>query len=268
MSTETFAKASKLIESRLGIKMPDTKKVLLESRLQKRMRVLNINSFEEYLFNTIARSKDEFQAFIDIVTTNKTDFFREPLHYDYLKQVIKKEIEHKNVFNLWSAGCSSGEEVYTLCIILEELKIELNKKFSYKILGTDISKSVLQKAEKGIYHQSLVKGIDPLILNRYFLKSKNSSSDYVKIKPELSKYVSFKQLNFLDIDYKIPYKFDFIFYRNVGIYFNVALQQKVAEKITGNLRKGGYLFLGHSESLMNMKLPYQQIKPTFYKKTD
>ncbi|MEM1135850.1 MAG: CheR family methyltransferase, partial [Bacteroidota bacterium] len=266
MSPETFAKASKLIESRLGIKMPVAKKVLLESRLQKRMRALNINSFEKYLFNTIVQSKNEFQTFIDIVTTNKTDFFREPLHFDYLKQVIQKEIEFKNVFNFWSAGCSSGEEAYTLCIILEELKIELNKNFSYKILGTDISKSVLQRAEKGIYHQSFANGITPSILNRYFLKSKNDANNYVKIKPNLSKNVSFKQLNFLDIDYNIPYQFDFIFYRNVGIYFNVELQGKVVEKITSSLKKGGYLFLGHSESLINMNLPYQQIKPTFYKK--
>jgi chemotaxis protein methyltransferase CheR len=273
MSDDCFARLSSFIQGNYGIKMPEVKKGMLESRLQKRLRKLGMHTFEEYdeyLFSSEGQ-KNEIVHMIDQVTTNKTDFFREPAHFEYLvNNALPDLLKNRGIgvnrpLEIWSAGCSSGEEPYTIAMVMAEFT-SMHREFDYNILGTDISLAVLNKAVKGIYKEHLVEPVPDRFKKRYLMRSKDKDRGLVRVVPELRRKVRFKCLNFMNRDLKVDRVMDVIFCRNVIIYFERPVQQELIEKLCRNLIPGGLLFLGHSETLHGMSLPLQPVSPMVYRK--
>ena len=271
MGDDEFRRFSELIHSEFGIKMPPTKRVLLQSRFQKRLRVLGMNSYKQYCDYVFSKEgrEQERSHLIDVVTTNTTHFFREPKHWDIINQTVLPELWRRGMgrgapLKVWSAGCSSGEEPYTLAMVLCEFAAR-NSDFNFNILATDISREILQKAMRAIY--SMDKGDEiPMDMKRkYVLKSKNKERPLIKMDNCLRDRVRFQQLNFME-NFKLPEKQDVIFCRNVVIYFDRATQEVLFNKFCDNMTPSGYLFIGHSESLSGMKLPLRQIAPTVFQK--
>ncbi|MFQ3579509.1 MAG: CheR family methyltransferase, partial [Bacteroidales bacterium] len=244
--------------------MPEVKKVMLQSRLIKRLKALQIDNFKDYIdFVFSPKGQNEIIHMMDVVSTNKTDFFREPAHFDILKEyIIPKIIEHKSNIKIWSAACSSGEEPYTISMVLHELMFRYN--FDFSILGTDISTQVLAKAVEAVYPAYKVDIIPIEMKKKYLLKSKDHDAQLVKIAKHVRDKVTFQRLNFMDESYNIPETFDIIFCRNVLIYFDKQTQEAVINKLCLKLHKGGFFFLGHSESIIGMNVPLTQVKPTVY----
>lgn len=268
LSDHEFNQLSALVYRECGIKLPISKKVMLESRLNKRLRPLKLSSFTDYirLLNTEAGMKVELIHMIDVVTTNKTDFFREPHHFTFLEEHILRNLPRdKQSLKVWSAACSSGEEPYTLAMVLEDFT-RTNSRFQYEVFGSDISTAMLQKAALAIYPAERVSLIPGEVKKRYLLKSKNIEKPTVRIAPALRKKVRFERINFMDAILPVEDMFDIIFCRNVLIYFDRKTQLEVLRKLLNNLRTGGHLFIGHSESVYQQDLPIVQVKPTIYKK--
>lgn len=276
LSDKQFDKLSMFIHDECGIKIPPTKKTMLEVRLRKRLRTLGMPNFEEYvkfLFSDTGMS-DEIVHMIDVVTTNKTDFFREPKQFPFLADValpdlIKSyKIGNGRKFKIWSAGCSTGEEPYTLAIVLSEFAASTDiKSFDYSILATDISTEVLKKAAMAVYDMERAEPIPFELKKKYLLRSKDPHKKIVRIIPELRRKVEFARVNFMDYNLGLKEKVDVIFCRNVIIYFDKETQEQIIRKLIDNLVPGGYLFLGHSETLFSMNLPLMQLAPSIYKKT-
>ena len=273
MTRNDFAFFSNLIQSRCGIKMPDIKKTMLESRLRKRLRHLGLKNFREYLeyIESPTGKTSELVSMIDVVTTNKTDFFREAAHFDYLySKSVPNLMERFGAgrnrdLRIWSAGCSSGEEPYTLAMVLSDYS-RSEEKLSFSILGTDISTQVLEKARRAVYAEEKVEPVPAVMKKRYLLRSRDRSSKMVRIVPTLRKLVEYGRLNFLDDNYGINQKFDVIFCRNVLIYFERENQRSILLKLLKHLEPGGYLFTGHSETLHSLDLPLKLKAPSVYRK--
>jgi chemotaxis protein methyltransferase CheR len=268
LKSSSFKKLSGFIENNLGIKMPETKKIMLESRLQKRLKFLNYASFEDYLdfLFTDKGIKEEYPRLIDAVTTNKTDFYREPNHFDMLEKVISSSeyLKNKNHINIWSAAASTGEEPYTIAIVMEEFR-KKNLVNDYSLLATDISEEVLQKALVAVYSEERIMPVPRHLLNQYFLRSKDKTKKTYRIKPFLRNKIAFKTLNLLS-NYRLEKKMDIVFCRNVLIYFDRERQKQVLQKIMDNMSVEGALFLGHSETLAGMGLKLENLGATVYRK--
>ena len=268
-----FERFSKLVYEQCGIRLPQHKRSMLESRLRKRLREHNLLSFEDYAAMIFDGEipVGEIVKLIDVVTTNKTDFFREPAHFDFLtKQALplltaEGRGTSRNPLRLWSAGCSTGKEPYTLAMILQEFQGH-HPDFTYHILGTDISTDVLEKARVGIYHQDKAIPIPAPLRKKYLLKSKNTADKLVRIIPELRSKVHFARLNFMQEHFDFDEPFDVIFCRNVMIYFDRSTQEKLLAKLAGCLAPGRFLFLGHSETVLGLNLPLVQLAPSIYRK--
>jgi len=203
---------------------------------------------------------------IDVVSTNKTDFFREPAHFDFLQSHILPEFTNDNrqkIFKVWSAGSSSGEEAYSIAISINEYK-DKNGGPDFSVYATDISTRILKSGAEAIYKEQRIEALPLNLKRKYFLRSKNRDQENVRVIPEIRKKVNFARLNFMDHSYPGTEIFDLIFCRNVLIYFDRKTQEAVIEKLCLKLKKGGYFFLGHSESITNMKLPLIQLKPTIF----
>lgn len=246
---------------------------MLESRLRKRLRVLNIDSFGEYcdlLFSTKG-VEVELIHLIDAVSTNKTDFFREAYHFDYLTDRILPGMASGSSSGIsrkcrvWSAGCSTGEEPYTLAIVLSEFA-KSYPGFDFSILATDVSKTVLSQAISGIYSHEQIEPIPMLLRKKYLWKSKDKERNLVKIASDLRNRVEFRWLNFMDQDFGINQSFDIIFCRNVLIYFDRPTQERLLQKLCNLLTAEGHLFLGHSESVHGLDLPLTRLENTIYRK--
>lgn len=271
LTQDEFDKLSRFIYKESGIKMPPVKRVMLQSRLQKRLRELGMTTFKEYCDYVFSKEgfNNEIIHMLDVVSTNKTDFFREPVHFDFLTDHVLPEFIEKQQgskhLKVWSAGCSSGEEPYTIAIVLANFA-EKHPSFDFSIIGTDISTQILQKAVDGVYKEDRVSIVPLETKRKYFLRSKDRANPTVKVAPHIRKKVRFGRLNFMDNSYDIPETFDVVFCRNVLIYFDRETQERVIDKLCTKLRSGGYFFLGHSESIMNMNLPLKQIKPTIFQR--
>jgi len=272
LSDKVFARFSSFIYDEVGIKMPHAKKTMLEARLNKRLKVLGIRTFEEYadfVFSADGRS-EELVNLIDVVTTNKTDFFREPAHFEYLvKYAIPSLIDDRNAgfqspFRIWSAGCSTGEEPYTMSMVLSEF-CESQPGFTASILATDISTVVLSKARSAIYTEDRVDTIPLQMKKKFLMRSKDKNRGLVRIVPSLRSMIQFKRLNFME-EFGLNMQMDVIFCRNVIIYFDKATQERLLNRFCKQLVKGGYLFLGHSETLNGLNVPLTPVASTVYRK--
>lgn len=270
LNSYEFKRISEFIQSNFGIKLPDQKRIMVQGRLHKRLAAMNMNSFSSYvhyLFSKEGKVK-EIPVMVDLISTNKTNFFREAAHFSTLSEIVLPEYVKLNKFStlkVWSAGCSSGEEVYTLAMVLNNF-FEQYKNYNYKILGTDISRRMLEKASKAIYDLKDVDNMPIYLKKKYLLKNKNKEIKKVRVTPELRKKTKFAYLNFMADEYQLDDKFDVAFCRNVIIYFERHIQREVLLKILDHIKPNGYLFLGHSESINDMGLPVKKISPTVFKK--
>lgn len=274
LSSRDFDRLSQFISDHCGIKMPPAKKTLLESRLQKRLRTLGAPSFREYcdyLFEN-PDGRNELVHMIDAVTTNKTDFFREPLHFSYLCETVLPEfVRNQGIaggrrFTVWSAGCSSGEEPYTLAIVLSEFAAR-NPGFQFTITATDISTKVLDKARNGIYDEDQIAMIPYELKRKYFMRSRERDKKLVRVVPALRSIIQFQRLNLMDERFPMPeLSMDAIFCRNVMIYFERDTQNKLLKRFCRYLKTGEHLFLGHSETVHGFDLPLVRIASTIYRK--
>lgn len=272
MSADVFKRLGTFIHHEFGIKMPEAKRLMLQSRLQKRLRVLNLSTFEEYCEYLFGEEglRTELVHMIDMVSTNKTDFFREPNHFDYLAEVAvptlaKTRAASRLNLHLWSAGCSSGEEPYTLAMVLSEYA-QNHPGFDYSILATDISSRMLEMGRQVIYNEARVAPVPAGLRKKYLLRSKNPNKGVVRIVPELRERVQFQRLNFMDREFKIGQAMDIIFCRNVIIYFDMPTQERLLNNFCRCLSPDGYIFMGHSETLHGLKVPLAPVAPTVYRK--
>lgn len=273
LSPESFSRFADFITGELGIQMNESKVSMLQSRLMRRVRHLglsSLNEYQDYLFNS-PRAEEERIHFIDAVTTNKTDFFREPRHFDYLTRTAIPNLASRHgggaawKLKLWCAGCSTGEEPYTQAMVLSEFARE-NRGFDFVILATDVSTRVLDHARKGIYGEDQIEPVAMALRQNYLLRSRNRASSLVRVVPELRHRIHFHRLNFMDADYGVKDQFDVIFFRNVMIYFDKPTQEAVINKLCRNLRPGGYLFVGHSESLAGLNIPVTAVGSAVFRK--
>jgi len=261
------------IGNEVGIQLSMSKHKLVEGRLRRRLKVLGFSNFQSYLDYTLESSDGELERLqlIDVITTNKTNFYRESDHFNYIESTAVTELEKikrsdsRRELNFWSAGCSTGEEPYTLSIVLNEIATK-QKGFKFNILATDISNSCLSKASRGIYTSRQIKEIPVDLRKKYLLRSRNPNEDLVQMGRELRSNIKFKMLNLMDKQFNISQKMDAIFCRNVMIYFNNEIREKLVDKFERQLIKGGYLFVGHSESLNGIKTSLKQVAPMVYRK--
>jgi chemotaxis protein methyltransferase CheR len=272
LEDKEYSRLSSYIMSQFGIKLPPNKKTLLQCRLQKRLKALQQDSFKEYV-EYVFSSKglhEEVANMIDAVSTNKTDFFREPVHFDFLMNEglsAFQELTRRRKLSIWSAGCSSGEEPYSIAMTLKESATNHNF-IDFSILATDISDSVLQHAVVGIYTDDKTRLIPHDYKLKYLLKGKNGFEHKVRICPEIRNKIEFRKYNLLSTDFSALGRFDIIFCRNVLIYFERDVQYRILKQFCKNLNKGGYLFLGHSESITGYSLPLKHIRPTIFLKSE
>ncbi len=268
-----FKVLSKLIYEETRIVMGEHKKALVTSRLGKRLRILSIDSFSEYInFVQSKNGKEEFENFVNSVTTNKTDFFRENKHFEFMKSTFlpawEEAYKRGEVQNLrvWSSACSSGEEPYSILITLYEYFGNNMDKYDIKVLATDIDTSVLEHAQNGVYRDDVVAPVPINLLKKYFLRGKGDNDSKYKVKDLLKKYVIFRQLNFKEDNYDIHTTFDLIFCRNVIIYFDKDFQKYLFTKLHSYMKDSAYIFIGHSETLFGVSDKFKYVTSNVYER--
>jgi chemotaxis protein methyltransferase CheR len=272
ISGRDYARLRELIYAEAGINLGTERKTMLEARIKRRLKILNFHSYGEYCDYLFGHEglKDEITHLIDVVTTNKTDFFREAGHFDFLVEKALPEVTQRNggrQFAIWSAGCSTGEEPYTMAIVLSEYALT-HPGFRFRVLASDISTTVLVKAEQGVYTNDIVAPVQPVLRRKYFMRSREPGSERVRVVPELRRCIEFRRLNFMEDNYGVAEKVDAIFCRNVIIYFDRATQERILLKLARCLLPGGYLFVGHAETLHDMNLPLVPVAPALYRRVN
>lgn len=259
-----------LVKEKTGISLGVHKRDLVVSRLARRLRALGLDSFKQYLdFLQGPEGPDELVQMINRITTNKTDFFREKHHFDFLTNQLFPQLYEAGEccgirkVRAWSAGCSSGEEPYSICITACEF---FNGKpgWDFKLLATDLDTSMLQKASARIYESRLLEPVPRHLLHKYFNRIRLDGELYYEAKQSLRNMITFRKFNLMRPDYPLKVAMDFIFCRNVLIYFDPKDKIDIMTKFHSALKPGGHMFVGHSESLMMVKNLYKNIGPTVY----
>lgn len=270
---DDFLRVAAMVKEHCGINIVIEKKSLLEGRLRKRVRALGFASCSDYcdfLFSSNGRAQ-ELTAMINAITTNTTSFFREPWHFTYLASTALPELVRKagagssRKLNVWSAACSTGEEPYTIAMVMAECANTL-RMFDWGILATDLDSVVLETAELGVYRQDLIEPIPMRLRMKYLLKSQRAGSKSVRMTPEMRDRIEFRKLNLLTEVSRLRNRMDVIFCRNVIIYFDVPTQERIVRSLYDRLVPGGYLFMGHSESLMHIPLDMKYESASIYRK--
>lgn len=260
-----FVKVRDELYDYAGIVLADHKQDMAYNRLVRRLRELKLSNFDDY-FEQLDNNPVEFSQFINALTTNLTAFFREKHHFEFIKNTIIPEIEQARTHRVrgWSAGCSLGEEPYSLAMTLLESGIDPTS-WDIRLLATDIDSKVLNSAKLGIYAEDRVKNLPKAQLKRWFLKGKGSQKGFVKVKPELQNLLRFNYLNLMQ-DWPIEGPLDFIFCRNVMIYFDQNTQARLLDRMHSLLKPNGYLFVGHSEALARHASNFELVGKTIYRK--
>ncbi len=268
LSEKDFQRFSTLVYEQAGINLHQGKKELLRARLAKRIRELGFGSFSEYYEHLIRdETGDELVHMLNCIATNLTRFFREEAHFEFLAQVVypefKQVLKHSGnqvLFKVWSAACSTGEEPYSIAI-----HASCHLDCDFQILATDISTKALDKATKAIYPQNHLSQVPAHMISRFFLKGFGPKQGYVRLKPQIRSRVSFFRHNLMDPP-PMQEKMDVVFCRNVLIYFDRHTQKKVVENIASVLKPGGYLLVGHAESLNGAVPQLRYVRPAVYRK--
>jgi chemotaxis protein methyltransferase CheR len=273
LSPRDFQRLARFIHDYSGIKMPSNKRTMVEVRLRRRLRATGMASFGEYcqhLFD-LDGLPDEVVHLIDAITTNKTEFFREPEHFRILTQMVLPDLlggrrgASRTALKFWSAGCSTGAEAYTIAMVVSDA-LQHAGSTACSIIGTDICTEVLQEAVCGIYPESMMAPVPPDLLRRYVRRSKDRGQGLMRIVPELRNKVAFGRLNFMDPSYPVDRDIDVVFCRNTLIYFDKPTQEAVLRQLCAHIRPGGYLFLGHSETLAGLDLPLRPAGSTTFRR--
>ncbi len=270
MRERDFARLSRLIHEECGIHLPPAKKTMLITRLLARLKELKLTSFAQYCeYVTSPQGRQvELPHMIDVVSTNKTEFFREPAHLEFLQRVLLPELAlrkgRRGAVSLWSAGCSSGEEPYSLAMVMADWSEQCGP-LRFTILATDISRRMLDRGRRAVYDMEAVRQVPLHILRRYFMHGKGTQADQVRVVPELRCLVEFRWLNLMQ-PFRELEAMDIIFCRNVMIYFDRTLQARLVEKLERQLVAGGYLFIGHSETINGINSRLKPVRPTVYQK--
>ena len=254
MGSRDFSLFRALIHRKTGIWLRDGKQVMLASRLLRRLRHHRMTNFADY-YNYLERLRDdhhELKEMINCVTTNKTSFFRESHHFDFLSGTLVPEISKlpapgRKTIRIWSAACSTGEEPYSIAISVLDALSGLTSLYDLEVIASDIDTNVLEVAQKGIYDQTALDLVDSTLHSRYFLLGKGGTEGRVKVKEEVSRHITFKRINLMDSAWPLDGKYDAIFFRNALIYFNQETQNVFLRRMLRFLRPKGYLILGHSE---------------------
>ena len=266
ITAEEFKRFHTLIYNESGISLGEQKRSLLASRLSKRLRDLDLETFSEYYKKvTEDQSREEFTRLLDLVSTNKTDFFREPKHFDFLRERIIPELERTKRIRIWSSACSSGEEPYTIAMTLFD-SVQNPNLWDFKILASDLSTRVLAKAAAGTYDEERVRDVPSDVIRRHFLRGRGESAGLLKVKPHLADIIQFRRLNLMDEHFPIKNPLDLIFCRNVMIYFDPPSRATLIARLTEQLASGGYLIVGHSESLFGIRHSLESIQQGVYYK--
>jgi len=265
ISNGAFEKIQKIIFDWVGINLSKNKRAMVSGRLMKRLRFYQIDNYDSYLdivTSKDARFKEERQTFIDLITTNETYFFREPAHFDFLVNDVFPKVPLNSNYRIWSAACSTGEEVYTLAMLAND---HLTSTKSWEIIGTDINTDVVKKSRQGIYTMTEKGKLDIKYLKKYCLKGMGKEEGNFVFQPFLKEKITFMQAN---LNGHIPEvgKFDLIFLRNVMIYFNNETKAKLIERLTSYLKVNGYLIIGLSETLFGMQNGLLSIGKSIYKR--
>jgi chemotaxis protein methyltransferase CheR len=275
MSTRDFTLFRDFIYDQCGINLAPVKRTMLTGRLTKRMRSLSMTSFKRY-FDYVTSSEGrrrELVHMIDVVTTNKTEFFRESGHFDYLQDQVLPMLSQgrPSLFSkvhVWSAGCSSGEEPYTLAMVLDAFFSKAGRG-DFSVLATDISTRVLEQARKGIYPESCIERVPLGFKKAYLMRGRGSRAGFCRVVPEIRKKLDFRRLNLNEgRDFEMKRPMDVIFCRNVIIYFDQEIQSRLFDKFFNQLRPGGYLFIGHSETLHGISDRFSQVGVSVYRKPE
>ena len=269
ISQKNFEQLSRYIYDYSGIKMPPTKKTMLEGRLRRRLRATNIDTFDEYCEYLFKHDGLETEAvhLMDAVTTNKTDFFREPKHFEHMvdKGLPALIADGHRRLRIWSAAASIGAEAYTIAMVMEEF-LRTRNSLDYSILATDLSTEVLRIARRGVYPKSMIAPVEAPLRKRYVMEARDPERDEVRIHPKLRAKVGFARLNLMDEKYEVGDKAQIVFCSNVLIYFDKPTQQKVLRRLCDNLVSGGFLYVGHSETITGLDLPVKQVANTVFRR--
>lgn len=266
-SDHNFNTLRKIVGEQTGISLSDHKRDLVYGRLTKRLRKLGLSSFDQYCDMLVNNPGDEMEHFTNAITTNLTSFFRENHHFEYLQSLITDELLPHNLhtgLRIWSAGCSTGEEPYSIAMTLREAIPNIDR-LDIRILATDLDSNVVKHAANGVYTESRIESMDKDKLRRWFHKGKGEQAGHVKVRAELQKLITFKQLNLMQ-NWPMQGQFDIVFCRNVVIYFDKPTQSVLFERFANQIKDNGHLIIGHSENLNNVTDRFSLIGKTIYRK--
>ncbi len=267
MTDHDCQELSSIVMDLSGIKLGSAKKTMIQCRLDRRLCSLQIKNYHDYI-NYLKNNTSEYEQLINALTTNKTEFWRESDHFAKLMSYVATDFKDKSIANplyVWSAACSTGDEVYTIGILMEEHKKKVAN-FSYRILGSDIDTSILERAQKGVYTTESIKTVPPQYVGQYFYRGSGDNAGMYKIKEVVRNNVKYRTHNLIEPSEHFPLKFDVIFLRNVLIYFDKENIQNVIDKLVSHLNLGGYLFIGHSESLNGIRNPMKNLCGSVFRK--
>ena len=267
LSDREYENISRLAHDHFGLDLGDSKRGLVAARLGKIMRQLSLESFQHYYeYVKTDRSGAALTDMVDRLTTNHTSFFREPRHFEYLRKCIFPTLRTLSRIHIWSAACSSGEEPYSIAMSLLEESFQVAAA-KVRIMATDISTRVLEKAKRGVYEADRIDGIPIALLQRYLVPERAHGATSFRFKDDIRSMIDFEHLNLMA---KLPegYRCSVIFCRNIMIYFDRSTQQSLVKRLSLHLEDGGYLFIGHSESLNNITHDLEYISPATYRKPE
>ncbi len=266
LTDKEFEQFKSLIYEQVGITLDAPKKTLLTQRLGKRLRELELSTYQAYFDRVTSKGGgEELTQLVDLISTNKTDFFREPVHFDFLREEVLPHVEATRTLRVWSSASSSGEEPYTIAMTLNDAISDCSQ-WDIKILASDISTRILAKAASGVYDDERVMQLPQDVVRRHFLRGKGEQTGKLKVRKHLSDLIVFRRVNLMAPAFPIKTPLDVIFCRNVMIYFDRPTQEALVGKFYRYLRPGGFLFIGHSESLQWVEHQFDYIKPTIYQK--
>lgn len=263
MHDHEFLLFQEMVERVTGISLAPIKKAMLSGRLAKRLRDLNVDNYADYFrLITGGNHPDEWQLAIDLITTNETYFFREPKHFDALREAFLPNLRGQHPVRVWSAACSSGEETYSIAMTLAEV---LGDTRAWEVVGSDLSSRMLQTARRGLYPIDQAHHIPPSCLKQYCLRGTGDYMGSFLVEKSIRQRVKFQHLNLIE---PIPNlgKFDAVFLRNVIIYFDVETKRRVVKAVSNMLKPGGWLVVGHSEALIGLPDDLEAVRPTVYRK--
>ncbi|MFT4811677.1 MAG: chemotaxis protein methyltransferase CheR [Marinoscillum sp.] len=262
ITTKEFSRFSQFIYDYAGIKLSPVKKIMVGNRLSKRLNYYQLDTFTQYYDLVMSKEyPNELQTMVDILTTNETYFFREPQHFEYLKDNVIKNFKGSK-FRIWSAASSSGEEAYSLAMLLSENLPNI----TWEVIGSDLSKTVLAKAQLGIYPMSRLELLDNKLMKKYCLRGVRSHEGTFRIDEKLRERTHFGQVNLIEPITANIGTFDVIFLRNVLIYFDTQTKKSVVERIISKLKPGGLFFISHAETLSQVTDMLEMIQPSIYMK--